>query len=94
MPDSASARERVESVYREIGALRVMTRMGRFNQARTRAQQVMGEMLRAMLVSDPHSPARFRVIGVLRNFTPFYEAFGVSEGDGMYLSPAERVAIW
>ncbi|HMV71175.1 MAG TPA: M13 family metallopeptidase [Pseudomonadales bacterium] len=62
--------------------------------AQTNRAQLREEMLRAMLVSDPHSPARFRVIGVLRNFTPFYEAFGVREGDGMYLSPAERVAIW
>jgi len=52
------------------------------------------EMLRSLLVSDPHSPARFRVIGVLRNFTPFYEAFGVKEGDGMYLPPDQRVKIW
>ena len=62
--------------------------------AQANRAQVREEMLRAMLVSDPHSPARFRVIGVLRNFTPFYEAFGIREGDGMYLPPAERVAIW
>ena len=34
------------------------------------------------------------VLGVLRNFTPFYAAFGVKEGDGMYLPPDERVKIW
>jgi predicted metalloendopeptidase len=52
------------------------------------------ETLRSMLVSDPHSPARYRVLGVLRNFTPFYAAFGVNEGDGMYLPPEQRVEIW
>ncbi len=62
--------------------------------AQANRAQLREEMLRAMLVSDPHSPARFRVLGVLRNFTPFYAAFGVGQGDGMYLPPAERVAIW
>ena len=52
------------------------------------------EHLRRMLVTNPHSPARYRVQGVLRNFTPFHEAWGVREGDGMYLPPEERVRIW
>ena len=43
---------------------------------------------------DPHSPARFRVNGGLVNVPEFYSAFGVQEGDGMYLAPAERVKIW
>ena len=50
--------------------------------------------LRTMLLSDPHAPARYRVLGLLRNFTPFYAAFGVNEGDGMYLPPEQRVEIW
>lgn len=62
--------------------------------AQANRAQLRDEMLRAMLVSDPHSPARYRVLGVLRNFTPFYAAFGVQEGDGMYLPPAGRVRIW
>jgi predicted metalloendopeptidase len=52
------------------------------------------ELMRNLLVSDPHSPPEFRVIGILRNFPPFYEAFGVKEGDGMYLPPEQRVKIW
>lgn len=46
------------------------------------------------LKTDPHSPGEFRANGSLRNFTPFYEAFGVKEGDKMYLSPDKRVSIW
>lgn len=52
------------------------------------------EHLRRMVLTNPHSPPRYRVYGVLRNFAPFHEAFGVREGDGMYLPPAERVTIW
>ncbi|MFM9904767.1 MAG: M13 family metallopeptidase [Pyrinomonadaceae bacterium] len=52
------------------------------------------EVLREMVTTDPHSPFQYVVIGVLRNFTPFYAAFGVKPGDGMYLAPEERVKIW
>ncbi len=46
------------------------------------------------LKTDPHSPSEFRANGVVRNMPQFYEAFGVKEGDGMYLPESERVAIW
>lgn len=62
--------------------------------AQANRAQIREETLRALLVSDPHSPAHYRVIGVLRNFSPFYAAFDVKAGDGMYLPPAERVQIW
>jgi predicted metalloendopeptidase len=52
------------------------------------------EALRRQVLTDPHSPAPFRTIGPLRNFAPFYQAFGVKEGDGMYLPEKERVKIW
>ena len=47
-----------------------------------------------MISVDPHSPDEFRVNGVVRNIDEFYEAFGVSEGDTLYLAPEERVRIW
>ena len=46
------------------------------------------------LTSDPHSPAEFRVNGVVRNFDAWYEAFDVQTGDALYLPPEERVTIW
>ncbi|MDF1695877.1 MAG: M13 family metallopeptidase [Saprospiraceae bacterium] len=52
------------------------------------------EAMRMQIGTDPHSPAIFRVNGVVRNIPEFYEAFGISEDDGLYLPPAERVKIW
>jgi putative endopeptidase len=50
--------------------------------------------LLAQIRSDPHSPAEFRVNGVVRNHPAFYSTFGVKPGDGMYLPPEQRVSIW
>jgi putative endopeptidase len=44
--------------------------------------------------TDPHSPGQFRANGTLKNQPGFYEAFGVKEGDKMYLAPKDRVIIW
>jgi predicted metalloendopeptidase len=50
--------------------------------------------LRRRLLIDPHSPSRYRVIGVIGNMPAFYEAFDVAAGDRMYIAPEARVAIW
>jgi len=52
------------------------------------------EYMRNMLVTDPHSPSEFRVIGIVSNIPEFYTAFGVKEGDKMYIAPEKRVKIW
>jgi len=44
--------------------------------------------------TDPHSPPRFRGNGTVKNQPGFYEAFGVKEGDAMYLPPDQRVIMW
>ena len=50
--------------------------------------------LRAQLLTDPHSPAMYRVNGVVRNMDEWYKAFNVKPGDKMYLAPEQRVRIW
>ena len=46
------------------------------------------------LATDSHSPPEFRCNGVLRNLPEFYAAFGVKEGDKLWLPPGRRVRIW
>ena len=52
------------------------------------------EFLRQMIMTDPHSPGRFRVLGPLSNLPEFYTAFGVKEGDKMWRPEAGRAKIW
>ncbi len=52
------------------------------------------EAIRSQVLSDPHSPGRFRVNGVVRNVDAWYAAFGVTASDKLYLPPGERVRIW
>jgi putative endopeptidase len=51
------------------------------------------EAIRRLAV-DPHSPPEFRCNGVIRNVDAFYEAFGVSQDDELFLDPHRRVRIW
>jgi len=50
--------------------------------------------LRSQLLSNPHSPAAYRVNGVVRNLDAWYKAFNVQPGDKLYLPPEQRVHIW
>ena len=47
-----------------------------------------------LLAIDPHAPNEFRCNQIVRNIDAFYDTFGVAEGDGLWLSPADRVTIW
>ena len=52
------------------------------------------EAQRTQLATDPHSPPMYRINGVVRNMDQWYEAFGVTEDDELYLPPEERITIW
>ncbi|MBD8217623.1 peptidase M13 [Microbacterium sp. CFBP 13617] len=47
-----------------------------------------------LLTIDPHSPNEFRCNQIVRNIDAFYEAFGVTEGDALWLDADQRVTIW
>ena len=44
--------------------------------------------------TDPHSLGENRVNVTLRNIEPFFEAFGIKDGDKMFRPQSERVIIW
>lgn len=44
--------------------------------------------------SDPHSLGRFRVNGALPHINMWYDAFGVKEGDKMFVPKAKRLSLW
>lgn len=52
------------------------------------------EFLRNQVMTDPHSPGKFRVLGPLSNMPEFYNAFGVKQGDKMWRAETERAKIW
>ena len=57
-------------------------------------EKIRDDTLRQRLVSDSHSPARFRVNGTIRNVDGWYAAFDIKPGDALYVAPADRVRIW
>lgn len=46
------------------------------------------------LLTDPHSPSRFRANGPVANLDEFYGAFGVKEGDELFKPADQRIRIW
>ncbi|MCR2808468.1 MULTISPECIES: M13-type metalloendopeptidase [unclassified Microbacterium] len=47
-----------------------------------------------LLTIDPHSPNEFRCNQIVRNIDAFYDAFGVTESDELWLDADKRVTIW
>jgi putative endopeptidase len=49
---------------------------------------------RQQIITNEHSPGKYRVNGVVRNVDAWYKAFNVQPGDKLYLPPEQRVHIW
>jgi putative endopeptidase len=45
-------------------------------------------------LTDVHSLGKWRVNGALPHIAAWYEAFGITENDALYLAPEKRVSIW
>ena len=58
------------------------------------AGNIREEEIRSRTKSDPHSLGEWRVNGALPHVDAWYEAFGITEKDSMYLSPENRCRVW
>jgi endothelin-converting enzyme/putative endopeptidase len=62
--------------------------------AQTWRRKLRDGALQEQLLTDAHSPPKYRVNGIVRNIDAWYAAFGVRPGDALYLPPEQRVHIW
>ncbi|MCR2832486.1 M13 family metallopeptidase [Parerythrobacter lacustris] len=56
--------------------------------------QYREDALRSQIRQGPHSPTQYRTNGIVRNLDEWYEAFGVTPDDDLYLPPEQRIRIW
>ena len=56
--------------------------------------KIRSEAMKVRLATDPHSPSEFRCNQILKNLPQFHKAFGVKEGDSLFMPQSEQVAIW
>ena len=58
------------------------------------ANNIRNEEIVRLTNEDVHSLGKWRVNGTLKHVTEFVDAFGVKEGDGMWIDPEQRVTLW
>jgi putative endopeptidase len=56
--------------------------------------QIREDQLRNRLLTDVHSPAKYRVNGPFVDVPEFYSAFNIKQGSPMYRTDSLRVNIW
>lgn len=52
------------------------------------------EVLRSQVARDAHPPNAYRAVAPLQHVDAFYDAFGIKQGDAMWLAPEKRVHAW
>ena len=64
------------------------------NYSRIWCSKSRPEATKQRLMTDPHSPALFRVNGIIKNIPDFYDAFNVETFNDLYIEPDNRAKIW
>jgi len=64
------------------------------NWARVWCQKARPEYSQMLLAVDVHGPCILRANMPPRNFPEWYETFGVTDADQMYIAPEKRIVIW
>ncbi len=55
---------------------------------------ITDEAIRNQTNTDPHPIGRWRINGILPHVNSWYDAFGIKEGDKLFIPRNERVSIW
>lgn len=86
----------IEKVGKQIASPDGFTWQQRFfmGWALVWAQNISEKELRQRIITDPHSPGKYRVLGPLSNMPEFQEAFGCTKGSKMQADETKRVIIW
>ncbi|MFC6325652.1 M13 family metallopeptidase [Microbacterium koreense] len=87
--DSEAADVEAPVIDGYTGVQRVLLSWGQIWQQKGRDAETI-----RLLTIDPHSPNEFRCNQIVRNVDAFYDAFGVTESDELWLAPEQRVTIW
>ncbi len=58
------------------------------------ASNAREQMIRQLVMTDPHSPSRWRVNGALPHIDAWYDAFHISKKDPLFVPKKQRVNIW
>ena len=62
--------------------------------ARAMREKSSLEMIRDYVLNDSHPLSYMRINATLAQFKAFVDFYGIKEGDGMYIAPEDRLAVW
>lgn len=89
--------------YADLGAMECVTNIAQTkdeytllfeNYARIWGTLILNTHVIDQLSEDPHSPATIRVNAILATTEAFYDVYGPTEGDGMFIAPENRISRW